>query len=123
MFDLGELRDGFDIAPSVNVVVSDDVEVARDMLRPLLALYIGGMGARGANFYNALFRRYGYEAEAERIQSLYLEGKKREAAGILADAAWRSLASPERSDVAEPDNQGRQSDGFDRLSDDEVLLS
>ncbi|MFY9580647.1 MAG: LLM class flavin-dependent oxidoreductase, partial [Gaiellaceae bacterium] len=81
-----ELRDGFDIAPSVNVVVTDDVEAARDMLRPLLALYIGGMGARGANFYNALFCRYGYEAEAERIQSLYLEGKKREASAAVSDA-------------------------------------
>jgi F420-dependent oxidoreductase-like protein len=81
-----EPRDGFDIAPSVNVVVSDDVEAARDMLRPLLALYVGGMGARGANFYNALFRRYGYEAEAERIQELYLEGKQREAIAAVPDA-------------------------------------
>ena len=57
---------GFDIAPTVPVIVSDDVEAGRDTLEPLLALYIGGMGARGANFYNALVRRYGYEAEAER---------------------------------------------------------
>src|SRR3989454_4425771 len=56
-----ELRDGFDIAPSVNVLVSDDIEVARDMLRPLLALYIGGRGARGADFYNAPFRPDGAE--------------------------------------------------------------
>jgi F420-dependent oxidoreductase-like protein len=81
-----EARDGFDIAPSVNVVVSDDLDAARDMLRPLLALYVGGMGARGANFYNALFRRYGYEAEAERIQELYLEGKQREAIAAVPDA-------------------------------------
>src|SRR5438128_1777990 len=60
-----EPREGFDIAPSVNVVLSDDIETARDALRPLIALYVGGMGARGANFYNALVRRYGYEAEAE----------------------------------------------------------
>jgi F420-dependent oxidoreductase-like protein len=81
-----EPRDGFDIAPAVNVVVSDDLEAARDMMRPLLALYIGGMGARGANFYNSLFRRYGYEAEAERIQELYLEGKQREAIAAVPDA-------------------------------------
>jgi alkanesulfonate monooxygenase SsuD/methylene tetrahydromethanopterin reductase-like flavin-dependent oxidoreductase (luciferase family) len=56
------------------------------MMRPLLALYIGGMGARGANFYNALFRRYGYEAEAERIQELYLDGKQREAIASVPDA-------------------------------------
>jgi F420-dependent oxidoreductase-like protein len=80
-----EPRDGFDIAPSVNVIVSDDLDAARDMMRPLLALYIGGMGARGANFYNALFRRYGYEAEAERIQELYLDGKQREAIAAVSD--------------------------------------
>ena len=84
-----EPREGFDIAPSVNVIVSDDLDAARDMMRPLLALYIGGMGARGANFYNALFRRYGYEAEAERIQELYLDGKQREAIAAVSDDADR----------------------------------
>jgi len=81
-----EPREAFDIAPAVNVVVSNDLEAARDIMRPLLALYIGGMGARGANFYNALFRRYGYEAEAEQIQELYLEGKQREAIAAVPDA-------------------------------------
>src|SRR5207253_6224483 len=80
-----EPRDGLHTPPSVNVVVSDDLEAARDMMRPGLALYIGGMGARGANFYNALFRRYGYEAEAERIQELYLDGKQREAIAAVPD--------------------------------------
>jgi F420-dependent oxidoreductase-like protein len=80
-----EPRDGFDIAPTVHVVLSDDVDAARDALRPLLALYVGGMGARGANFYNTLVRRYGYEAEAERIQQLYLEGKQREAIAAVPD--------------------------------------
>jgi F420-dependent oxidoreductase-like protein len=81
-----EPRDGFDIAPTVHVIVSDDLAVARDALRPLLALYIGGMGARGANFYNALVRRYGYESDAERIQQLYLEGKQRDAIAAVPDA-------------------------------------
>jgi F420-dependent oxidoreductase-like protein len=81
-----EPRDGFDIAPTVHVIVSDDLAVARDALRPLLALYIGGMGARGANFYNALVRRYGYESDAERIQQLYLEGKQRDAISAVPDA-------------------------------------
>src|SRR5881392_4098495 len=70
-----EPREGFEIVPTVHVIVTDDVEAARDVLRPLLALYIGGMGARGANFYNALVRRYGYEADVDRIQALYLDGK------------------------------------------------
>jgi F420-dependent oxidoreductase-like protein len=80
-----EPREGFDIAPSVQVVVSDDLEAARDVIRPVLALYIGGMGSRAVNFYNALVRRYGYEAEAERVQQLYLEGKQREAAAAVPD--------------------------------------
>ena len=56
----------------------------------MAALYIGGMGARGKNFYNDLARRYGYEKEAEQIQDLYLDGKKDEAAGAGARAScWR----------------------------------
>jgi F420-dependent oxidoreductase-like protein len=53
--------------------------------RPMLALYIGGMGAKGQNFYNALVRRYGYEAEAEKIQDLYLAGQKEEAAAAVPE--------------------------------------
>ena len=82
---LAAARPGFDIAPSVQVVVDDDVQAARDVLKPLLALYIGGMGARGANFYNAVAVRYGYEREAREIQELYLEGKQREAAAAVPD--------------------------------------
>ncbi|MFL6010342.1 MAG: LLM class F420-dependent oxidoreductase [Gaiellaceae bacterium] len=94
-----ELRDRFEIVPTVHVLVSDDVDAARDALRPMLALYIGGMGARGANFYNALVRRYGYEAEAERIQDLYLDGKQREAIAAVPDAFIDEVAlvgPPER---------------------------
>ena len=72
--------------------LSDDVDAARDVLRPMLALYVGGMGARGANFYNALVRRYGYEAEAERIQELYLEGKQRDAIAAVPDALIDEVA-------------------------------
>ena len=66
----------FDIAPTVSVVIQDDVEVAYNMLRPLLALYIGGMGAKGKNFYANLAARYGYEAAAAEIQDYYLAGEK-----------------------------------------------
>jgi F420-dependent oxidoreductase-like protein len=85
-------KDGFDIAPSVQVVLDDDVAAARDAIRPVLALYIGGMGARGANFYNALVRRYGYEADAERIQALYLEGHQRDAIAAVPDALVDEVA-------------------------------
>jgi F420-dependent oxidoreductase-like protein len=62
------------------VAIGDDVAGLREFLRPMVALYVGGMGARGQNFYNALACRYGYEKEAKLIQDLYLDGKKDEAA-------------------------------------------
>jgi F420-dependent oxidoreductase-like protein len=79
-------REGFDVAPSVPVVLTDDVQAGRDALKPYYALYVGGMGARGKNFYNSLFRRYGFEAEAARIQDLFLDGKQRDAAAAVPDA-------------------------------------
>ena len=75
----------FDIAPSVNVAIDDDIERARDAVRPLVALYVGGMGSREKNFYNALVRRYGFEEAADEVQDLYLAGKKEEAAAALPD--------------------------------------
>jgi F420-dependent oxidoreductase-like protein len=79
-------RNGLEIAPSVPAQVSDDIATARDSLKPYYALYIGGMGARGTNFYNDLAQRYGYEREAEEIQTLFLDGKQREAAAAVPDA-------------------------------------
>jgi len=76
------IDESFDIAPNVNVS-NDDVERARDAMRPLLALYVGGMGSKDKNFYNALVRRYGFEEAAEEVQNLYLDGKKDEAAAAL----------------------------------------
>jgi F420-dependent oxidoreductase-like protein len=79
-------RDGFEVAPSVPVVLTDDVEAGRDALKPYYALYIGGMGARGKNFYNDLASRYGFEEDARKIQDLYLDGKQREAIAAVPDA-------------------------------------
>jgi alkanesulfonate monooxygenase SsuD/methylene tetrahydromethanopterin reductase-like flavin-dependent oxidoreductase (luciferase family) len=62
------------------------------MLKPWLALYAGGMGAKGRNFYNDMVRRYGYEGEAEKMQELYLEGRKGEAAGAVPDGLVDDLA-------------------------------
>jgi F420-dependent oxidoreductase-like protein len=81
-----EPRAAFEIAPTVNVVVGDDVQACRDSLKPVLALYVGGMGARGQNFYNRLVTRYGYAAAAREIQDLYLDGKHRDAAAAVPDA-------------------------------------
>jgi alkanesulfonate monooxygenase SsuD/methylene tetrahydromethanopterin reductase-like flavin-dependent oxidoreductase (luciferase family) len=69
----------FDIAPMVSVVINDNLDICYNALRPLLALYIGGMGAKGKNFYADLAARYGYEAEANEIQDLYLAGRQGEA--------------------------------------------
>jgi len=74
-----------DIAPSVNVLVTDDLEGARNAMRPFIALYVGGMGSRDRNFYNNLVQRYGFEDAAREVQDLYLEGKKEEAAAALPD--------------------------------------
>lgn len=75
----GKAMADLDIAPSVSVVITDNLSVGYNMLRPMLALYIGGMGAKGRNFYTDLAGRYGYEAEAAEIQDLYLAGNKGEA--------------------------------------------
>jgi len=83
---------GWDLAPHVPVVVGDDPAAARDELRPLLALYIGGMGARGRNFYNRLAVRYGFAAEAAEIQDLFLAGKRSEAATAVPDALIDEVA-------------------------------
>ncbi|MBV9041874.1 MAG: LLM class flavin-dependent oxidoreductase, partial [Acidimicrobiia bacterium] len=75
--------DTFEVAATVPVIIHDDVEQAADFMRPTLALYVGGMGARGRNFHFDVFARMGYEAEATKIQDLYLDGKKDEAAAAV----------------------------------------
>jgi F420-dependent oxidoreductase-like protein len=77
--------EGFDVAPTVNVSIDDDLQSARDRMRPFIALYVGGMGSRKQNFYNALAVRYGFEAAAQEIQDLYLDGKRDEAAAAVPD--------------------------------------
>jgi len=88
---LGEL----DIVVQASLCITEDEDVARQMLdgmRPFVALYVGGMGAKGKNFYNDVARRYGYEAEAEKVQDLYLDGKKEEAAAALPEDLVRSMS-------------------------------
>ena len=79
----GKLPDDFDIAPMVSIAIDDDIDRARDVMRPLLALYVGGMGSREKNFYNQLVSRYGFEDAAKKVQDLYLDGKRDEAAAAL----------------------------------------
>jgi alkanesulfonate monooxygenase SsuD/methylene tetrahydromethanopterin reductase-like flavin-dependent oxidoreductase (luciferase family) len=75
--------DRFEVACPVTIVPGDDVEKCADMVRPFLALYAGGMGARGANFHFEVFARMGYEDVALKVQDLYLQGKKDEAAASI----------------------------------------
>jgi F420-dependent oxidoreductase-like protein len=73
----------FEVAASVPMVVGDDIEVAADKVRPLLALYVGGMGARTANFHLDVFGRMGWEAVCDKVQRLFLDGRKNEAIAAI----------------------------------------
>ncbi|MGI8921448.1 MAG: LLM class F420-dependent oxidoreductase [Solirubrobacteraceae bacterium] len=77
------IDDSFDIAPTVSLNITDDLDAGRDAMRPYIALYVGGMGSRERNFYNALVQRYGFEDAAREVQDLYLDGKKEAAAAAL----------------------------------------
>jgi F420-dependent oxidoreductase-like protein len=88
----GPAAAGFDVMPMVSVVVGDDVDACRAAVKPRVALYVGGMGARGRNFYNDVARRYGYEEAAQRVQDLYLAGQKAEAAAAVPDALVDEVA-------------------------------
>ncbi|BCN62693.1 LLM class F420-dependent oxidoreductase [Prescottella equi] len=85
---LGDLQ----IYASPALAIGDDVEPMLEWIKPNLALYIGGMGAKGKNFYNDLACRYGYEEEAEKIQDLYLAGKKAEATAAVPDDLVRAIS-------------------------------
>jgi F420-dependent oxidoreductase-like protein len=84
--------DDFEVAASVPLIVTDDIDAAADMLRPMYALYFGGMGAKGANFHADVPIRMGYEDAVRRIQDLYLEGKKQEAAAEIPTELIEKLA-------------------------------
>jgi F420-dependent oxidoreductase-like protein len=88
----GRSAQPFDIMPMVPVVVGPDAAACRMIVKPRVALYVGGMGARGRNFYNDIARRYGYEDAAKTIQDLYLSGKKAEAEAAVPDALVDEVA-------------------------------
>ena len=94
----GKGLEDFTILPGVTVIVSDDVAAARRPVKQGLALYVGGMGARDKNFYNDLAKRLGYEEAAVRIQDLFLEGRREEAAEAVPDELVDAvhLVGPER---------------------------
>jgi F420-dependent oxidoreductase-like protein len=88
----GKNFSSFDMAPTVTIQMGDDVANCRNMIKPHLALYIGGMGAREKNFYFNIACRYGYEEAANKIQDLYLAGKKMEAVMAVPDELVDEIA-------------------------------
>ncbi len=85
-------RADFDVAPTLSVVVGDDLDACRLPVKMMMALYIGGMGARDKNFYNRYTREMGYEAAAIEIQDLFLSGRKEEAVQAVPDALVDEVA-------------------------------
>jgi F420-dependent oxidoreductase-like protein len=85
-------KDNFEVAASMSVVIDPDVEAAADKIRPSLALYMGGMGARGQNFHFEVFSRMGYEDVAVKVQDLYLAGKKAEAVAAIPTSLVEDVA-------------------------------
>jgi F420-dependent oxidoreductase-like protein len=79
----GRPVDEIDIAPMTSIAINDDIDAARNLMRPFLALYVGGMGSRKKNFYKDLVTRYGYGEIAEKVQDLYLDQKYDEAMAAL----------------------------------------
>jgi F420-dependent oxidoreductase-like protein len=88
----GKSLQNFDIAPTVYVAMDDDLNMAYNMLRPMIALYVGGMGAKGKNFYHDLAVRLGFEETADKLQDLYLSGKQMEAIAAVPEALIDAVA-------------------------------
>jgi F420-dependent oxidoreductase-like protein len=88
----GKSMANFDIAPTVPVVLGDDVDACRASVKPFIALYVGGMGAKGKNFYYDLAVRYGFQEAADRVQELYLAGRKEEATAAIPDELVDAVA-------------------------------
>jgi F420-dependent oxidoreductase-like protein len=88
----GKSISNFEIVPSVTVVMEDNLEMAYNQVKPMLALYVGGMGAKGKNFYHDLAVRYGFEEAADKIQDLYLSGKKAEAMAAVPNELVDAVA-------------------------------
>ncbi len=88
----GKTLDDIEINVMAQVELGDDVQACRDRVKPHVALYVGGMGARGRNYYNDLAKRFGYEDAAIKVQDLYLGGKKEEAAAAIPDGFVDEIA-------------------------------
>jgi F420-dependent oxidoreductase-like protein len=106
----------FTVIANVNVFIDDDVEAAADKLRPLLALYIGGMGAKEVNFHRNMFLRLGYESECDKITELYLAGRKDEAIATVSREMVEEVALIGPRDKIKDDLQAWRSTVADVLT-------
>jgi alkanesulfonate monooxygenase SsuD/methylene tetrahydromethanopterin reductase-like flavin-dependent oxidoreductase (luciferase family) len=97
------------------VMIGDDLGSARDAMRPMLSLYVGGMGSRDQNFYNRLVSTYGFEDAAKEVQDLYLAGRKSEAAMALPDALIDSVSIVGPREQARERIRAFQAAGVDTL--------
>ena len=95
----GKSLDNFDVAPTTGVILGDDIDACRAPIKDFLALYIGGMGAKGKNFYTTYATAMGYGEAAEKIQDLYLAGNKAEAAAAVPDELVDEVAMVGPEDV------------------------
>jgi alkanesulfonate monooxygenase SsuD/methylene tetrahydromethanopterin reductase-like flavin-dependent oxidoreductase (luciferase family) len=111
----GRTLEGFRICPTVNVLIGANIESARDAMRPMLALYVGGMGSREQNFYNRLVSTYGFEAAAREVQDLYLAGRRSEAMEALPDELIDAVSIVGPRDVAKKKIRAFQDAGVDTL--------
>ena len=84
--------DEFEVVCTALVIPGDDVDACADFVRPIISLYVGGMGAKGANFHRAVFDRMGYEGQCDVIQDLYLDGKKAEATAAVTVEMCEEIA-------------------------------
>jgi F420-dependent oxidoreductase-like protein len=92
VFALPTLPDGFDVAPMVLTAIDDDLAAARDVVRPQIALYVGAYGSRRTNFYADLVRRYGFDADVDRIQAAALDRRMADATAAVSDGLVDALA-------------------------------
>ncbi|EHN10991.1 luciferase family protein [Patulibacter medicamentivorans] len=114
----GRSIDDVAITPLVYAAVMDDLVAARDAVRPMLALYVGGMGSRERNFYNTLVRSYGFGEAADRVQDLYLAGRKDEAMAALPDELIDSVCL-----CATPDTVGERLAAYADAGVDTLLIN
>ena len=92
VFGLPTLREGFDVAPMVLTSIGDDLAAARDVVRPQIALYVGAYGSKAKNFYADMVRRYGFEADVDRIQDAALDRRMADATAAVSDELVDALA-------------------------------